>query len=442
MTTTLVEVDHARGTCPIRGCISSKSRVHEATHLAAMDRVNDSRHLGFELLDRPNLDTAATVFSSNCFVDRLNRGVAGLLKGVKGRIVQDWRRSSEAQTYLVSTSGGSVSTKAQGVIFAAGSVLVELSHLPSSGSVVSSVQALSPTSLPGGLIFVATGNDGVELDTAYAKLGSKGIVFSGASGGMPTFDRQSIERVQRWLERGSVEVLFGARVVVMTPDRAALVVDDSTGKSRTIQVNAAPVNVGRRSEVQGWESERIGLELDGGSVMDDDRCATTTNSVGATGAVVKEAMLASNASAQGELVAESVARRRRRFDPAVIPTVCFERCGIGSVGSGPDGPGVLADPGPPFPFWDRQSRPVFESGCRWRFCARRRVGRRSPGGRNAGRHCACARIGGRFYPRDREAQPPAGRRGDEPRIAHVPRLARCLTKLHGGRWATQSTSDR
>jgi dihydrolipoamide dehydrogenase len=43
-------------------------------------------------------------------------------------------------------------------------------------------------------------------------------------------------------------------------------------------------------------------------------------------------MLAHKASAQGEMVAEIIAGRRRRFDPAAVPAICFTEPEIVSVG--------------------------------------------------------------------------------------------------------------
>src|SRR5690606_4192071 len=64
--------------------------------------------------------------------------------------------------------------------------------------------------------------------------------------------------------------------------------------------------------------------------------------VWAIGDLVGEPMLAHKASAQGEMVAEIIAGRRRRFDPVAIPAVCFTDPEIVSVGLAPDAPGTIA----------------------------------------------------------------------------------------------------
>jgi dihydrolipoamide dehydrogenase len=55
----------------------------------------------------------------------------------------------------------------------------------------------------------------------------------------------------------------------------------------------------------------------------DDQCRTSMRNVWAIGDVTGEPMLAHRAMAQGEMVAEIISGRRRRFLPAAIPAVCF-----------------------------------------------------------------------------------------------------------------------
>ena len=57
--------------------------------------------------------------------------------------------------------------------------------------------------------------------------------------------------------------------------------------------------------------------------------------VWAIGDITGEPMLAHRAMAQGEMVAELVAGRKRRFTPAAIPAVCFTDPEIVTAGLGP-----------------------------------------------------------------------------------------------------------
>jgi pyruvate/2-oxoglutarate dehydrogenase complex dihydrolipoamide dehydrogenase (E3) component len=58
-------------------------------------------HVGISLSEPPKLDLAATVKWKEGIVDRLNSGVAGLLKRAKVRVVSGWANFSDAKTCTV-----------------------------------------------------------------------------------------------------------------------------------------------------------------------------------------------------------------------------------------------------------------------------------------------------------------------------------------------------
>ncbi len=78
------------------------------------------------------------------------------------------------------------------------------------------------------------------------------------------------------------------------------------------------------------------LDMDGSALRIDDQCRTSMRNVWAIGDVAGEPMLAHRAMAQGEMVAEIIAGRQRRFVPAAIPAVCFTDPEIVVCGLSPD----------------------------------------------------------------------------------------------------------
>ncbi|MDT1028283.1 FAD-dependent oxidoreductase, partial [Pseudomonas paraeruginosa] len=69
--------------------------------------------------------------------------------------------------------GGSQRIDCAHLLLAAGSQSVELPSLPRGGKVISSTEALAPGSLPGRRVVVGGGYIGLELGTAYRKLGGE-----------------------------------------------------------------------------------------------------------------------------------------------------------------------------------------------------------------------------------------------------------------------------
>jgi dihydrolipoamide dehydrogenase len=68
----------------------------------------------------------------------------------------------------------------------------------------------------------------------------------------------------------------------------------------------------------------------------DERCATSMRNVWAVGDVTGEPMLAHRGMAQGEMVAEIIAGKKRAFDHRAIPAICFTDPEIVVVGLSPD----------------------------------------------------------------------------------------------------------
>src|SRR5207248_3145172 len=69
--------------------------------------------------------------------------------------------------------------------------------------------------------------------------------------------------------------------------------------------------------------ENLRLDMAGRAIKVDDKCRTSMRDVWAIGDVSGEPMLAHRGMAQGEMVAEIVSGKRRKFAPASIPAVCF-----------------------------------------------------------------------------------------------------------------------
>ena len=332
--TTLVEAIRLGGTCLVRGCIPSKALIHAAAQFEAMAGAVGGNRLGISLAAPPSLDFAATVRWKDGIVGKLSNGVGALLKRAKVNVVSGWANFSDAKTCAVETAEGSLAITAEHVILANGSEPVELPFLPFGGPVISSTEALSLDAPPKRLVVVGAGYIGVELGTAFRKLGSEVTLVEALDDILPAFDRELAAPVGRWLAYAGVNVLTGARAkaLVRKNDGAALAIETREGETRELAADAILVTVGRKPLTKGWGLEAMAVDLAGPFVKIDDQCRTSVRNVWAIGDLVGEPMLAHKASAQGEMVAEIIAGKRRTFDPAAIPAVCFTEPEVVSVG--------------------------------------------------------------------------------------------------------------
>jgi len=333
--TVIVEAGKPGGTCLNVGCIPSKALIHAADEFFKVREMAEGRDpLGIALAS-PAIDMAKTVAWKDRIVGRLNTGVAGLLKKAKVKSIEGWARFRDGKTVEVETETGRQVVRAEAIVIATGSVPVELPFLPFGGRVISSTEALSLRKVPSTLAVVGGGYIGLELGTAFAKLGTKVTVVEALSRILPLYDADLTKPVARRLSELGVTVLTGAKAKGLSLSGDALVVE-ANGKPQDIPADHVLVTVGRKPATEGWGLEEIDLDRTGPFIRVDERCHTSMRGIYAIGDVTGEPMLAHRAMAQGEMVAEIVAGHRRSWDKRAIPAVCFTDPEVVSVGLSPD----------------------------------------------------------------------------------------------------------
>jgi dihydrolipoamide dehydrogenase len=190
------------------------------------------------------------------------------------------------------------------------------------------------TEVPQSLAVVGAGYIGMELGIAFAKLGAKVTIIEALPKILPLYDPELTQPVARRLAELGVDTLVGARALGLT--NGELKVAASDGKERSIAADKVLVAVGRRAWANGFGLETLDLTMSSSFVHIDDKCATSMRNVWAIGDVTGEPMLAHRAMAQGEMVAEIIAGRKRTFDHVAIPAICFTDPEIVAVGLSPD----------------------------------------------------------------------------------------------------------
>jgi len=329
--TVVVEADRLGGTCLNVGCIPSKALIHAADEYARVRSFAAQRSsLGIRVAD-PALDLAQTIAWKDAIVDRLGGGVSGLLKRARVKVVLGRARFRDGKTVVVSTeTGGEQTIRAEHVVVATGSRPVELPSLPFGGNVVSSTELLATRELPQRLVVVGAGYIGVELGTAFAKLGSQVTLVDLAPRILPQYDAELVHPVVHRLAALGVQLRVGATVKGASAD-GRLAIETAAGGER-LPADRILVAVGRRPAVEECGLEELDLDRDGPYVRVDDQCRTSMRGVYAIGDVTGEPMLAHRAMMQGEVVADRIAGRKRVFEPRAIPAICFTDPEIVAVG--------------------------------------------------------------------------------------------------------------
>jgi dihydrolipoamide dehydrogenase len=324
--------DGLGGTCLNVGCIPSKAIIHAAGKYEIVTKAAGDGTLGITA-STPAIDLLKTVAWKDGIVRKLNSGVAALLKKAKVKVIKGWATFADAKTCRVETDDGPITITAEHVILATGSEPVELPFLPFGGDVISSTEALSLDVVPGKLVVVGGGYIGLELGIAYRKLGAQVAIVEMADRILPLYDKALTDPVMKWLTDHGVETHLGARAGGFGEGKLSITTRD--GEPVQLDADKVLVTVGRKPRTTGWGLENMGVAMAKPFVKIDDRCATSMRNVWAVGDLTGEPMLAHKGSAQGEMVAEIIAGRDRKFDPVTIAAVCFTEPEIVSAGLGP-----------------------------------------------------------------------------------------------------------
>lgn len=337
--TTLVEGEQLGGTCLNIGCIPSKALIHAAEEFEKTRHYAQDSALGIHV-QSPRIDLAQTVKWKDGIVAKLTTGVAALLKKHGVQVVKGWARIIDGKTVEVQQQGTQAVAETlritcEYLLLATGSQAVTLPSMPFGGSVISATEALSPVSLPQRLVVVGAGYIGLELGMAYRKLGAEVSVVEALDRALPTYDAELTKPVLTSMRRLGIGLHLACTVQGLNAGGDAVRVRNAQGEASELAADRVLVAAGRRPRTEGWGLESLRLDMNGRALAIDDQCRTSMRNVWAIGDLTGEPMLAHRAMAQGEMVAEIIAGKRRRFEPMAIAAVCFTDPEIVVVGQTP-----------------------------------------------------------------------------------------------------------
>jgi dihydrolipoamide dehydrogenase len=327
----IVEQESLGGVCLNVGCIPSKALITAASQV---DEIRHGDEMGI-VVEGLAIDFRKMQAWKDSVVKKLTGGVAQLLKGNKAKTVMGSARFKTAKEILVSGPAGETLIYAENTIIATGSKPIEVPGFAFDGRrVLSSTHVLALTEIPKRMVVIGGGYIGLELGTAYAKLGSKVTVVEAMDQVLPGFDPEMSRLLSRRLKQLGVEVILGAKAKGWKEiGSAAQVTIEHGGAEKTLDTDVILVTVGRRPHTAGLDLQQTGVELDAkGFIKVNDKQQTNVPGLYAIGDVAGQPMLAHKASREGEVAAEVIAGKASAFDVTSIPAVVFTDPEIATTG--------------------------------------------------------------------------------------------------------------
>jgi dihydrolipoamide dehydrogenase len=268
----IVERDKVGGTCLHRGCIPAK----EFLETAAVHRtVEGSKEFGIDV-SGVSIDFARSQDRKNAVVDKLWKGLAGLLKGRKvttligtGRLVADRR------VEVVDGEDAGRVIVGRNVVLAAGSVPQMLPGFDIDGRwVMTSDEFLDLKEVPASVAVIGGGVVGCEFASLLADLGSKVTILEALDSILTGCDDDIVRLVGRSFKKRGIDIVTGVKVEAHMPSQDGTVTTVKAG-DKNYDVELIVVSVGRRPRTEGLVADGVGVQMDERGFVVADRYQRT-----------------------------------------------------------------------------------------------------------------------------------------------------------------------
>jgi len=347
MKTAIIEREHLGGICLNWGCIPTKALLRSAEVYDLM------RHAGeFGLAaDSVRFDAKAVVQRSRGVSQRLNKGVAGLLK--KNGVTIIWgeatltapgkvlvsapsRPARSPQASVPSQALGAGEYTADHLIVATGARPRVLPGLePDGENIWTYFEAMVPERIPQSLLVVGSGAIGVEFASFYSSMGAKVTIVEVLDQILPVEDAEIAAAARKQFEKRGMTILTSAKVVTVkkSEDGGLVASVERAGRSEEISAEKIIVAVGVQGNIEGLGLEGLGVKLERGCVVADELGRTNVAGLYAIGDVAGAPMLAHKAEYEGIVCVEAIAGLKAYgLDREKIPGCTYSHPQIASVG--------------------------------------------------------------------------------------------------------------
>jgi len=323
MSVGLIEKDKVGGTCLHVGCIPTKALLH-AAEVADSARHSDMFGVRATL---EGVDLPAVNAYRDGIVASKYKGLQGLIKARGITTIEGTGKLTSPTTVQV----GEDIVTGKTVILATGSYPRSLPGLDISGRIITSEQALQLDWIPKTVIVLGGGVIGVEFASVWRSFGSEVTIIEGLPRLVPAEDESISKQFERAYRKRGINFHTGVKFQSATQDDTSVTVTLENGTTETADLLLVAVGRGPKTDEMGFED--VGVTMDRGYVLTNERLETNIPGVYAVGDIVPGIQLAHRGFQHGIFVAEELAG----LNPMVvsdrnIPKVTYSEPEVASVG--------------------------------------------------------------------------------------------------------------
>ncbi len=318
------------GVCLNEGCIPTKTLLNSAK---LYRHATESKNFGVTA-ENVTFDHAQVIKRKAKVVKTLVSGVGMTMDSHKVNVVKALAeiQGKEEGKFKVVAEGKAY--HADRLIIATGSEAV-VPPIPGvkegveSGFVTTNREILDMTELPKTLAVIGGGVIGLEMACYFASVGVKVTVIEMMKKIAGPTDNDICKVLMNEYAKRGMEFKLEAKVLEVKP--GIVVYEDKDGKHE-LETEKVLLSVGRRASTRGIGLESIGVELNRGAIVTDDKLMTNVPNVYAVGDCNGKVMLAHTAYREAEVAVNNILGKKDVVRYECIPSVIYTDPEVASVG--------------------------------------------------------------------------------------------------------------
>ena len=329
--TLVIEKREFGGVCLNEGCVPSKTFLNSAK---VLDYANHASNYGVTVEGKTSID-------QKFVVERKNGVVKMLVSGIKGQLKRNKVAMKSAEAFIegkvddgYAIKVGDEKVVAKRLIIATGSMpvvppITGLKENLEKGVVLTNREILNLTEIPNKLVVIGGGVIGLEMASYFSSVGSQVTVVEMLDKIAGPTEKEISEILKKSLEKKGVKFNLGCKVTAIESDG---VIFERDGKAEKVDADKILLSIGRRAVTQGFGLENIGVNLERGAIVTDDKMRTNVANVYACGDVNGKVMLAHTAYREAEVAINTILGKKDAMRYNVIPSVIYTNPEVGTVG--------------------------------------------------------------------------------------------------------------
>ncbi|MBE9470804.1 MAG: dihydrolipoyl dehydrogenase [Chloroflexi bacterium] len=302
----LVEKEHLGGVCLNWGCIPTKALLRNAEVVSLLGR---GKEFGFTVTGF-EADYGAAVDRSRKVSGRLVKGIGVLMRKNGVEVIEGHGTLKSPRAVEVALNeGGTRTLQTRNIVVATGGRARTIPGITPDGErVLTYREAIVLRTVPQSVVIVGAGPIGMEFAHVWHTYGAEVTVVEMLPHALPLEDEEVSAEVERAFKRRRVRLLTSTRVQgVETAAGGVRVSVAGDQGEQVLEAERVLVAIGARPNSENLGLAEIGVRVERGCVVVDDHLRTDVPGIYSIGDVTGKLPLAHVASAQGIIVAETIA---------------------------------------------------------------------------------------------------------------------------------------